>query len=43
MPSESRGMERVAPVPRAEEEILRDCRAETVQASIFTVEGEACA
>jgi hypothetical protein len=41
--SESRGMERVTPVPRAEGEMLRDWRAETVHASIPMVEVEACA
>jgi hypothetical protein len=39
----SSGMERLAPVPRAEVEMLRDCRAETVHASISTEEVVGCA
>jgi hypothetical protein len=35
-------MERVAPVPRTEGEMLRDCRAVAVQASISTVACAGC-
>jgi hypothetical protein len=39
----SKGMEREAPAPRAEGEILRDCRAETDHASISMEEVVDCA
>ncbi len=39
----SRGMEREALVPRANGAILRDCRADTVHASISTEEVEVVA
>jgi len=37
----SRGMERVTPVPRADGDTLRDCRAETVQVSILIADSGA--